>query len=317
MSFPEVGVPAQDHYWKSHELLTAKYPNLANPDFKLWAKPAQFASPPRIACFEFHADSMTSEAPLKTVFNGLEELKAYLSQTPAASLIFSPTRRIFVMEGLQPSYIAELGRELKVDPRVCFRHQRFALWESTVPTAGNSLRLPSVIAEEGSFCMDYCQLMHLNTVSQDFTSRCAENERHIASSRQGRSEGRKFDGIGIAHRKASFWSRKLDNGGWTGNRLRTTEGLTNNQQLYSLSTNSSSVLWLQGALAGLLQSRLMHLNPSKAAIKTLSRLIHWRRQWILAVHREHQCLTTFVTISSTTVVPCNCRSILTLAQPSS
>ena len=54
------------------------------------------------------------------------------------------------MEGLHPSYIAELGQHLKVDPRIWLRHLRVAVWEKTIPQAGNSPRLPSVLAEEGS-----------------------------------------------------------------------------------------------------------------------------------------------------------------------
>jgi hypothetical protein len=215
-TFPGTHVAALDYYQKTLERLTAKYPNLASNDYKLWAQPREFASPPRLTCFQFSTNSTTPEAPAKTLFNGLDELKRFLNQPPIANTSSSPIRRIFLLEGLHPSYVAELDRELKIDPRVWFRHQRVAVWEKTIFNAGNSPRLPSVLAEEGSFCLDYCQLMHLNLVSQDFTLRCAENERHIASSRQGGVGGREFDGIGMVHRKASFWSQKLDNGGWTG-----------------------------------------------------------------------------------------------------
>ena len=213
-TLPGTHLAALGDYEKTLEKLTVKYPNLANNDYKIWAKPGELASPPRLVCFQFSTNSTFSNAPNTTQFNGLDELKLFLDQPQTANTISSPIRRIFLLEGLHPSYVAELGQKLNVDPRVWLRHQRVAIWENTMFNAGNSPRLPSVLAEEGSFCLDYCQLMHLNVISQDFSLRCAENERHIASSRQGGVSGREFDGIGMVHRKASFWSQKLDNDLW-------------------------------------------------------------------------------------------------------
>lgn len=215
-TLPGTGVAALGDYQKTLERLTAKYPNLANNDYKIWAQPGEFASPPRLACFQFSTNATAPKAPVTTLFNGLDEVKLFLNQLPIANTSSSPIRQIFLLEGLHPSYVTELGQKLEVDPRVWLRHQRVAVWEKAVFNAGNSPRLPTVSAEEGSFCLDYCQLMHLNVTSQDFTLRCAENERHIASSRQGQVSGREFDGIGMVHRKISFWSHKLDNGGWIG-----------------------------------------------------------------------------------------------------
>ena len=120
------------------------------------------------------------------------------------------------MEGLHPGYVAELGQALDVDPRVFMRHHRVALWERRTPYGGNTPSLPSLVASSKSFCFDYCQLLHLGLEDNDIIIRCAENERHIAVAKGGGIRRREYDGVGLVHRKASFATQSLPNGGWNG-----------------------------------------------------------------------------------------------------
>jgi hypothetical protein len=203
----------------TNDALILKYPNLANKDYKLIAEPRAYASPPRLACFDFDNTTTPLQAS-PTVFQGLDDLRQFLKQAAPAAAHPHGRRRLFVFEGLHPGYLGELGRRLDVDPRVWFRHSRVAIWEQrSTHSAGNAARLPTIVAEEGSHCLDHCQLYKLNAEAQNFELRCAENERHIGSSRQGGNRGKDFDDVAMVLRKTSFWSRKEANDGWIGKNL--------------------------------------------------------------------------------------------------
>ena len=62
-TIPMTYLSAHGSYQRTIEALTAKYPNLANDDYKRWSEPREFASPPRLACFEFVTDPNTARPP--------------------------------------------------------------------------------------------------------------------------------------------------------------------------------------------------------------------------------------------------------------
>jgi hypothetical protein len=191
--------------------LIAKYPNLENADIKHWARPRAFASPPRLVYFEFPAVLATGTAPLEAHFNAIDEFKAFFAPaavravgaasgtspvstpgtvpvsetTPAATPVTAadPVGRLWIIESIDPAFVAVLGKALDVDPRIWMRHKRITLWEKPQRDAGNALVLSSLLSQQQGFTLSYCQPMHLNYVPEAFTTRCAENERHIALTR--------------------------------------------------------------------------------------------------------------------------------------
>ena len=215
VSFPGSHLAAPGEYREAIAKLINKYPNLENADYKPWRAPREFASPSRLVVFEFSSDTTSDAAPASTHFNNINEAEVFLNTVGTGVPATNPARRLWILEGLDPLYVAVLGKALDVDPRIWMRHQRVGIWERTVRAAGDSQMLPSLAAQQRGFTSSYCQLMHLNYKSLTFTTRCAENERHIALTRNvGKDEGVSFDNVGVVHRKASFWSQVLQNGGW-------------------------------------------------------------------------------------------------------
>jgi hypothetical protein len=207
---------ASGEYQENIAKLVNKYPNLANPDWKPWTEPRRFASLPRLVCFEFSTQPGGASAPVATHFDSIAKIEAFLHGIATGVTAADPVRRLWILEGLHPSYVAILGKALDVDPRIWMGHQRISLWENQ-RNAGNLPVLPTLAMQQRGFTWSYCQLVHLNCAIKTFTTRCAENERHIALTRRvRREEGVGFDGVGIVHRKASFWSQTLPNGGWNG-----------------------------------------------------------------------------------------------------
>lgn len=200
--------------------LIKKYPNLISTSHKPWAAPRQFASAPRLVCFQLSPIASAGDNPAIYPLHDIDEVKAFILNTDVAASEPDPVRRIWIMEGTHPSYVAVLGKAFDIDPRLWMRHQRLNTWESAFSDSGNAPVLPSLHSEQRGFTLSYCQLMHLNYDPEDVSTRtrCAENERHIALTRRIRKEeaDEKFDGVGIVHRKASFWSQPVEKGGWNG-----------------------------------------------------------------------------------------------------
>lgn len=185
--------------------LLNKFPNLRYPDDKRY-EDYPFQQPlhgqSQVACLTFRESSLVSHQTISSP----DVLETLLSQAPPAG-----TRRLFLLEELQPDFVTILGHKLRIPPSVFSRHRRKALWEYD-HDAGNTPPLPSLNDPSTHFCFHYWELVYFRDQIKDFYLRCADNERHIAVAR---FDGR-FDNVGIVQRKASFWSRPTAGDGWDG-----------------------------------------------------------------------------------------------------
>lgn len=191
---------AKQRYQERCSKLANKYPNLRNKDYKRWCS---YPNPDsrRVACFQFLSNGTVRD----NRFNDADSLMAFLAVDPSPS-----ARRLFILESFNDKIRDLVSIKLNVDPQVFHRHTRVAIWESARREAGNTPLLPSLIDSNRSWAMLYSQLIHLNLEKQEFTLRCLDSERHIASSR---NDG-KLDGVGSVGCKISFSGTRRGQDGW-------------------------------------------------------------------------------------------------------
>jgi hypothetical protein len=125
----------------------------------------------------------------------------------------TPSRRLFLLEGPHTDHAKVLERHFKIAPTFFRKHQRSSRRE-VGHRANRTPPLPSLVKPQKTWCVDYFVLRHFKCdwESLSLWVRCAENRRRIELTRVN---GR-FDETGIIKRKASYWSKKHENGGWDG-----------------------------------------------------------------------------------------------------
>ena len=185
--------------------LQNKYPDLACQDRHRITYDYAFTS--RVACFEFEPNSTAQRHLIPDV----AALRSHLGLNATTSPGATPRRRLYIMEGANLEYVDAFGTALQMDPTLVASHNRTAFWE-TYHESGNNPGLPTLRDPQLSFQMRYRELLYLKAKLESFSLRCAENERHIGVSRQNGE----FDNVGIIHRKASFWARRIGADGWDG-----------------------------------------------------------------------------------------------------
>lgn len=184
--------------------LFSKNPNLRYPDLDLLSDGGGTG---KVAMLQFFNDRM----PARTDFSDPEKLECYLSQDtvePAETCL----RRLFIIEGYDPDLIGVFGEHFQINPGLLVRQQRTATWES-YHRSGNTPCLPSLLNPSQSFCIPYYELHHFPQGLPDSLGwRSADGCRQISLSRMPGT----FDRVGIVDRKASYWSRITEIGGWDG-----------------------------------------------------------------------------------------------------
>jgi hypothetical protein len=214
---PGLHLSANGDYRKNIEELGKKYPNLLRPERSRYSDEnrdsPKHALPSRVACFEFDSNGNVSEKDLSK--SSLTDLDNYLRSEPSLSPGQTARRRLYILEGTHVDLVAVFGAALRVEPSIFLRHKRVALWNS-YHECGDTASLPTLLDPQRSFLMQYRELLHLEPNPEDFYLRTAGNERDIAVSRR---DG-EIQSVGITQRKASFWARKIGNGGWDGRQLR-------------------------------------------------------------------------------------------------
>lgn len=185
--------------------LLNKYPSLNRSDERLDEEcPSQqpTCGQSRVACIQFLEHPLVSHR----VFETWTDLEIFLSAAPEAG-----SRRLFLLEELEPAYVTVLGHRLRVPPTLFSRHRRNALWDFD-HDGGNVPPLPSLNDPSAQFSFQFWELVHFQDPIKDNYLRCADNERQIAVTRFDGC----FDNVGIVQRKASFWSKPLPSDGWDG-----------------------------------------------------------------------------------------------------
>ena len=198
--------------------LCPKYPNIRYPnqqypwvnDYKL---PTGTKKLGKVTVLRLEVE----QTPARTEIIVSQDLREFLQETANAA-DFGTARRIYLVEAWDPEMIGILGEHFQINPTLLVRQYRSCMWEKT-HQAGNTPCLPSTFDPKQSFSISYYEprffLPHLTEPQGQTwraTWRAAENLRHISLARiLG-----EFDGVGIVHRKVSFWSRKTGDGGWDG-----------------------------------------------------------------------------------------------------
>jgi hypothetical protein len=150
---------------------------------------------------------------VQTNFDSLEELGRYLQHSQSVRQSSLPHRVLYLLEGMNPDYVTILGATLQVDPAVFARHQRTGFrWSGQ--KAGDTPRLLSLVDPAYSFNLDYQELLYFPGGFDQYFLRHAESERHIRAT----SVAGHFEKVAAVQRKASFWARPQDGGGWEGMR---------------------------------------------------------------------------------------------------
>ncbi|MCJ1443638.1 MAG: hypothetical protein MMC23_004137 [Stictis urceolatum] len=200
-------ITASGWYRDRYRELENKYPNLRQSDFKrphdknLPRGYKSFERRGRACVLEF---SSSGAAPMRKDFNTAEAAAKYL-RLPQRQ---SPYRRLFVLEGLDPSFISVFGECLDVDPRVFSRHDRTGFWEPS-HSSGNTPALASLAKHASTW--DFWDLRKFKDGQLAFGHRVASDYRRIALFR-GRNA--LVDDVGRVHRKASYWAARKPRDGW-------------------------------------------------------------------------------------------------------
>lgn len=191
--------------------LISKYPNLKYPDperfYATTTRSGRETTKARCTAVRFETNTATVEKD----FDSVEELESYLLKSQNSASSSTARRVLYLLEGTDPAYVATLGSALQVDPTVFARHQWTGYtWSSQ--RSSDTPPLPSMMDPARSFQMDYKELLYFPEGFDQYFLRHAQNERHISAT----SVDGMFEKVAAVQRKAAFWGRKIDVGGWEG-----------------------------------------------------------------------------------------------------
>ena len=199
---------AEGPYCEKIRKLATKYPNLARFDINSVVQPdvlSRRRPNVRTAVFDLSENGECSHKQ----FHSIDETRTRLHQNirPVDSCV----REVWLLEGLDPNYVALFGEALEVDPRVFHRHSNTSLWQWR-HNAGCTPMLPSELDCTHSFQLQYRELRFFPEGVDRFRLHCATSNRFIGTT----SFDGKFDQIGTVERRITFWARDLPHGGWRG-----------------------------------------------------------------------------------------------------
>lgn len=124
-----------------------------------------------------------------------------------------PRRRIYIMEGLAPDYIAVMGEKFYMEPTFWLRHERTCVWSNLFTPTSDALPQPSLLEPEKMFQLQFCELRQFERTLKNKPFFCQRTGRHVGMT-PARQEERST--VGILRRKVSFWCRETQPGGWDG-----------------------------------------------------------------------------------------------------
>jgi hypothetical protein len=124
------------------------------------------------------------------------------------------SRRIYIMEGLAPDYIATIGGHFFMDPAFFQRQERSCVWSNKFTPTSDALPPPTSLDPEKMFHLQYCELRQFNKVLPNSPFFCDRTGRHVGMT-AGREE--ETTTAAILRRKVAWWSTRSSGGGWDGN----------------------------------------------------------------------------------------------------
>ena len=122
-------------------------------------------------------------------------------------------RRIYLMEGLAPDYIATVGGHFFMDPTFFQRQERTCVWSNDFTPVSDALPQPSLLDPKQAFHLQYCELRQFNKALENRYFFCERTRRHVGMTASRQKEE---STVGILRRKVGWWSRETKNGGWDG-----------------------------------------------------------------------------------------------------
>jgi len=136
-------------------------------------------------------------------------LQMYLSESQRRANT-SNLRRVFILEGLHPDFIAVLGAHFKMHPSMFVDHERVVVFSKE--GENDSPVLPGIARTSQHYTMKYFELVSLPKEAQgSFALCCADTGRHVGVTR---TMG-KFGEVGVARRKCTIWRQMHSSGsGW-------------------------------------------------------------------------------------------------------
>ncbi|CAN9319732.1 unnamed protein product [Alternaria sp. RS040] len=120
-------------------------------------------------------------------------------------------RRIYLMEGLAPDYIAAVGGHFFMDPTFFQRQERTCVWSNDFTPVSDALPQPSLLDPKQAFHLQYCELRQFNKALENRYFFCERTRRHVGMTA---SRLKEESTVGILRRKVGWWSRETKNGGW-------------------------------------------------------------------------------------------------------
>lgn len=143
----------------------------------------------------------------KTAFKNVSDLRNHLKQTPKDH----DRRRIYMMEGLAPDYIAAIGEHFRMEPTFFQRQERTCVWSNDFTPVSDALPHPSLLDPERSFHLQYCELRQFNKSIENRYYFCHRTGRHVGMTA---SRFKEETTTGILRRKVSWWCRTTGQNGW-------------------------------------------------------------------------------------------------------
>lgn len=174
----------------------------------------------RVAVLDLEADSAAFNEPRYFTGAQSQALKDFLADGPAPpsdSDTGAPgsapgdRRRVVILEGLNPTFIALLGQHFGLHPSIFVEHERVLVMNMNAGGENDGLPLPSALRPRDHMVMKYHEPMELEPIPSSFRLSCGSSGRHIATSRFNGV----FSNVGIVRRKCSWWSKTREDGrGW-------------------------------------------------------------------------------------------------------
>ncbi|KAL8380899.1 hypothetical protein RB595_005270 [Gaeumannomyces hyphopodioides] len=123
----------------------------------------------------------------------------------------SPSREVYLVEGLCEEFVAVLGGHFQIHPSLFADHERLVPFGGRhTGESGGIPFLPSAISGRDHVALKYHELVVLPARPPGFRNMCATSGRHMAVTRlMG-----ELSEVVISRRKFTFWSKITGSGGW-------------------------------------------------------------------------------------------------------
>lgn len=123
-------------------------------------------------------------------------------------------RRIYIMEGLAPDYVATIGGHFYMEPNFWLRQERTCIWSNDFTPVSDALPQPSLLNPDKTFHVQYCELREFNKALENKPFFCNRTRRHVGMTAP--RTGKENTTTAIMRRKVSWWCESTEDGGWDG-----------------------------------------------------------------------------------------------------